>query len=110
MKPSPGPSASSSPRAPLFLLASSGRPLVWDHGGDRAILAYSSGQDAVAAVHLLHSRGMRRIGVLSVSTTERLQEVVSQLTRHGVRSMIWDYRGDSTKRQVIDLKTVVQPE
>jgi hypothetical protein len=106
VKQPPAPLDRPSPRVPLFLLANSGRPLVWNHERGKAVIAYSTGPAAVTAARLMLSRGFREIGVLTVSTEKRLQEVVAQLARHGVRSMIWDYLEDSPTREFINLSTV----
>lgn len=95
-----------SPHFPLFLLGRTGRPLVSVHGDGKAALGYSNRRLALAAGQLLLRRGIREIGVLSVSTAERFQQVVSQLARHDVQYMIWDDVGESSTRDVVDLSRV----
>jgi hypothetical protein len=91
------------PRFPLYLLSRTGRPLVSVHGDGKAAIGFSNRRLAQAAGHLLLRQGAREIGVLSVSTAERFQQVVSQLKRHEVTHMIWDDLGDCPTRDVIEL-------
>jgi hypothetical protein len=91
------------PHFPMFLLGRSRRPLVSLCGDGRAAFGYSTRRLATAAGLLLLKRGIRGVGVLSVSTPERLGQVVSQLARHHVQYMIWDDLADSPTRTFIDL-------
>jgi hypothetical protein len=92
------------PHLPFFLLGRTGRPLVSVHREGKAAIGYSSRRLASAAGELLLERGAHAIGVLSVSTAERLEQVVSQLNRHDVEYLIWDDVGDSASRRVFHLE------
>ena len=98
-----------SPQFPFFLLGRTGRPLVSVHRDGKAAIGYSNRRLACEAGKLMLQQGVREIGVLSVSTAERFQQVVSQLTRHEVQYLIWDQVGESADRQVFQLEPVPRP-
>ena len=97
------------PQLPFYLLGKTGRPLVSVHRDGKAVIGYSNRQLAHEAGKLMLEQGVREIGVLSVSTAERFQQVVSQLTRHEVRYLIWDQVGESADRQVFQLEPGPRP-
>ena len=98
-----------SPHLPFFLLGRTGRPFVSRQREGKAVIGYSSRQLASEAGELLLERGVREIGVLSVSTAERFEQVVSQLARHDVEYLIWNHVGDSESRQVFHLEAGARP-
>ncbi|QDT56532.1 hypothetical protein Pan44_45880 [Caulifigura coniformis] len=74
------------------------------HADGKAAIGYSSRELACEAGELLLQEGATQIGVLSVSTADRFQQVIAQLARHDVRYLLWDHVGEEAGSRVIDLK------
>ena len=94
------------PDFPLFLIARNGRPLVSSEGNEKAAFAYSNRERAELAGVRFLAQDFQNIGVLSVSTKERFVEVISQLMRHKVTHLSWDYLGDPATRKLIPLASI----
>lgn len=91
------------PRFPLFLIGRNGCPLVSCAGDVKTALGYSSRELAELAGERFLEQGFQNIGVLSVSTAERFRAVTSQLIRHQVTQLSWDYLGPPAVRTVVML-------